>query len=469
MQIIDGLILGFYFCLILAIGYYVRKIKSIKDFALAGQSFGAPVLVATLSASFIGGGFSFGNATTIFEGGLGLATTLWGFSLMLILVAKFIAPKIVNFRNCISIGDIFNKKLGKKPRIVAGILGTLVCIGILGAQVGALGAVFAQLTPLTFAQGVIVGCTIVILYTVMGGMRAVIWTDVLQFCILVVLIPVILLAGINFLGGTEAFVQKVPANYFTFVNDDFSIFMWIGLFLTFLIGETLVPPYMQRLLITKTAEQAQKGFFWSGILSIPFFIITGAIGLVALAVNPDVTSSFAMPMVTQTVLPAGLKTLAIVAIISIVMSSADSFLNSASVCLVEDIIKPIFEPKYSFTDKQILRVAKISTVIIGFASIVLALKIANVLEILKFAYNFWAPVILVPLVCILLGKSITKKAFWGGAIAGFSTVVSVFVFFDGSLYGFDACVVGALANLVVFLILNRQKKRIKITGKRKSL
>lgn len=459
----DYYIIAFYLFLIFWVGLTAGKgLKNIKDYAVANRSFAAPVLFATLSASFIGGGFSFGNADTVFSSGIGVATTLWGFSLMLFLVGWFIAPKTDAFRHCISVGDIMEEKLGLPARILAGVLGMFVCMGVLGAQIGAMGAIFNLFTPLTFTEGVIIGCGIVIAYTSVGGMKAVVLTDVIQFVLLVVLIPLTLALGLHYIGGWSALEERVPPSFLEITHDGFSPLTWVSLFLSFLIGETLVPPYVQRLLIAKSAKATQQGTIWSAILSVPFFLITGCIGLVALAVSPDIPSNLAMPTLISVVLPVGLKGLACAAIISIVMSSADSFLNAASVCLMEDVVKPLRQKAYTFETnaKTDLYLIQVLTLIIGVGSVFLALKIHNVLDVLRFSYNFWAPVMLVPLIMVFRRAQLFPRAFWGGAAAGVLCVLAIFVFgTKGQMFGIDAVVIGTGVNAVIILVLNAFEKR----------
>ncbi len=454
---IDLIIICAYMTVIFVMGLWAgRGMKNLKDYAIASHSYSAFVLFATLSASFIGGGFSFGNADTVFKSGIGPATALWGFSLTLILISLFIAPKVAKFSGCISAGDVMEKHFGKIGKITAGILGAMVCIGILGAQVGAMGAVFETFSPLSFSQGVIIGCSIVIVYTAFGGMKAVVVTDVVQFLMLVVFIPMALFLGISHVGGFDEMQNKVPSNYFSLFSEDFSPLMWGSLFLSFMIGETLVPPYLQRLLIAKNTKETIKGTLYSAILSVPFFIITGMLGIVAFAIDPEISSSNAMPTVINTVLPIGIKSLACAAIISIVMSSADSFLNSATVCLIEDVIKPIAKIK-SFAKELVL--AKVLSLFLGLGAVVLALKISNVLDILRFAYNFWAPVMLVPLIATFIGLKPKMISFVMGAFGGVLAIaISFIVNGKAVLFGVDAVVVGFFTNMVLFYCGHRLKK-----------
>ncbi len=459
---VDYYIIAVYLFVIFWVGLTAGKgLKNIKDYAVANRSFSAPVLFATLSASFIGGGFSFGNADTVFSSGIGVATTLWGFSLMLFLVGWFIAPRTEAFRHCISVGDIVEEKLGLGARVLSGALGTLVCMGVLGAQVGAMGAVFALFTPLTFVEGVLVGCGIVIVYTSVGGMKAVVLTDVIQFLLLVVLIPVTLLFGIEYVGGWDALERRIPEHFLEITHVGFSPLTWLSLFLTFLIGETLVPPYVQRLLIAKSVKATQQGTIWSALLSVPFFLITGLMGLTALAIDPNIPSNLAMPTLISVAAPVVVKGLACAAIISIVMSSADSFLNAASVCLMEDVIKPLRQKAYTFETnaKTDLYLIQFLTLFIGIGSVFLALKIHNVLDVLRFSYNFWAPIMLVSLVMIFMRRQLFPRAFWIGAFVASLSVSLIFMLGkNGKFCGMDAVVIGTAVNAVTIFVLNTFEK-----------
>ncbi|MFW6286845.1 MAG: sodium:solute symporter family transporter, partial [Candidatus Sumerlaeota bacterium] len=199
--------------------------------------------------------------------------------------------------------------------------------------------------------------------------------------------------------------------------------------------------------IGKDARNTARGTILSGLFSIPFFAITGAIGLVALAMNPDIDPNTALPFVVKEVLPVGIKGVVIAGIVSIVMSSADSFLNGAAIALTNDIIQPLRTQK--LTTRQALIVAKIATFVVGVLAVVFAVSIESVLDILIYAYNFWAPIILVPLIGVLLGVRANLPAMLGGAAAGIVGTLG-WNHFLADLTNFDGLVIGVLCNTVVF-------------------
>jgi SSS family solute:Na+ symporter len=277
-------------------------------------------------------------------------------------------------------------------------------------------------------------------------------TDIIQFCVLAIGLPAALVFGILKLGGFSAAKAAVPAGHFSVPGETIAISAFVSLFLTFLLGETLVPPYVQRLFIGKDATHTARGTMLSGIFSVPFFAITGAIGLVALALNPKLDPNLAMPYVISTVLPAGVRGIVIAGVISIVMSSADSFLNGAATSCINDLVKPLVKNRLSQWQELVL--AKLTNCLVGVFAVVFAIKIRSVLDILIYAYNFWAPVIVVPLAAVLLGVRVTKAGFLAGIVAGVAGVLIWNGLFRSPL-AISGLVIGVFCNLVVFAVTNK--------------
>src|SRR5690606_4208558 len=109
----DNLVILAYLVVILYIGWASRKLGGFREFALSHGKYGWLVIFCTLSASFIGGGFSNGNAAKVFSSGIAYPLALCGFSLQIILVAKLIAPRIKSFPGALSVGDIMEPAYGK--------------------------------------------------------------------------------------------------------------------------------------------------------------------------------------------------------------------------------------------------------------------------------------------------------------------------------------------------------------------
>ncbi|TDJ57367.1 MAG: sodium:solute symporter family protein [Nitrospina sp.] len=444
---LDIAIITIYLAAVLIIGIRAgRHVKSIEEFSVAGRSFSYLVIFATLSASFIGGGFSMGNSEKVFLFGLVNIFALWGFSMKEILVAQFIAPQIKRYDAPITVGDIMGHHYGKGAKVVTGIFSVILCSGILGAQVGAMGYIFNIFLGLDQMYGIIIGLGIVIAYSTIGGMRAIVYTDILQFIVLMVGLPLVLIFGVVKAGGVGAVIQAVPVDHLTFLGP-YTLLAFLSLFFTFVIGEALVPPYVQRLFIAKDVNEVRKGTMLSGLFSIPFLFVTGSIGLVALVLFPEIDANLAMPTMIKEVLPIGLIGIVIAGVISIVMSSADSFLNGASVAAVHDVIKPLMNTD----DEKNFRLVKIINILVGILAIVFAIKIKSILDILIYSYNFWAPIIVVPLVVAILGGKVTKTQFYWGMTGGIIGVVGWNFVLDAP-FGIDGLIIGVIGNALLFTL-----------------
>ncbi len=448
---IDTAVVAVYLAVVLAVGLWAgRRQRSLDEYAVVTRSFGPFVIFATMSASFIGGGFSTGNAEKVFLFGIANIVGLWGFSLKEILVALYVAPKMDRFPTAISVGDIMATAYGKVGRVVTGLAALFLCAGIVGAQVGAIGIVFDVFFGLERFWGILIGCGIVILYTTFGGMRAVVTTDLFQFGILAIGMPLVLFFGINYVGGIDALIAAIPADRIVIPGAHYSWLGLLALVLVFMFGETLVPPYIQRLCIGKTAKTAARGTLYSGLFSIPFFAVTGLIGLVALAMDPAIDSNLSLPHVVVTAMPPVLKGLVIAAVISIVMSSADSFLNSASIAFVNDVVQPLrSEP---LPPDHALTLAKAATFVVGVLSIIFALTIESILDILIYAYTYWAPIVLVPLIATIYGYRKDVSGFVAGAVAGIFAALmwDNMLGQPGQIAGL---VVGVFVNFAVFSLM----------------
>ena len=457
----DQIIVVVYLVCIFALGIWGGKgVKTLSQFSVAGRSYGIFIIFATLSASFIGGGFSMGNAEKVFLFGIVNIFALWGFSLKEILVASFIAPRMGKYPDAISVGDIMKKNYGKTGMVVSGIMAFAVCAGILGAQVGATGYIFNIFLGIPRFHSILIGCGIVIAYSTVGGMRSVVLTDVVQFVILAIGIPLTLILGINHVGGWSVMISSVPNTHFTFPGTGKTMAQFIALFLAFVFGETLVPPYVQRLFLSKKSSHTVKATLFSGIFSIPFFAVTGFIGIVALTIKPDLDPNSAMPFVISTVLPIGLKGLVIAGVISIVMSSADSFLNSASIAITHDVVEPLRKKRMSVSRELLfVRVINLFT---GVVAIIFAVKIKSILDILLYSYNFWSPIILVPLTLAILGLKTDVRHFVAGALSGVLGV-AIWNFVLKNPGGLDGLIIGLFCNFIVMMgyyLLGRSKEAI---------
>jgi len=283
-------------------------------------------------------------------------------------------------------------------------------------------------------------------------MWAVIQTDVVQFLMLAIFMPITLLIGINEVGGAEQLIARLPDSHFSIMGD-YGPGMFLSLFIAFLLGETLVPPYTQRALAAPDSRNAKIGYTISGVFGFLFYFVSSTIGLIALILYPDISPDLAMPELIRTALPLGITGLVLASLLAVVMSTADSYLNSASVIFVKDIYQGFINPDVG--EKNKLWIERLVNLLIGIGAVVFALYATSIIDALLISYSLWAPTILIPFVLgVLLDLKCSKSAI-GAIIAGaLVTIVWKWGPWDLSgMTGLSALVAGVSANLLTFTVI----------------
>jgi SSS family solute:Na+ symporter len=459
---IDFVVVCAYFLLTLVIGiFYGKNVDSLRDFAVSHRNYSTSVMVATLFATVIGGGSTFGVSTKVFSVGILFVLAFYGAVLNKMVVAQFIAPKIGKFQKFTSIGDSMHSIYGKQGRIITGLCIIFVSIGSIGSQVAAVGFVSQYLMGIPYIYGVLIGFGVLIFYSSFGGVRSVIATDVFQFVLILVFVPIVFLIGVNKVGGISQLLNSLPQEkLLLFPNSvDFKKAFTMFVVMSF---SALDPSFIQRLIIAKNIKQAIQITKITGYLSIPLFTIMGAIGLVAFVLNPNIDPNHALAYLVDNALPVGLKGLAIAGLLAALMSTADSDLHVLGLSIVQDIILPFF--KTNLSEKIKLNAVRIATLIAGVFSVFVALYFKNIIDIMIFAFSFWGPTVLVPFIFALYGVVFSKKQFATGTIIGLLTVVFWNTTME-SMTGFDGFIPAMILNSLYFFIKMNKFKRLAIVQK----
>ena len=455
---IDFLIINAYCALCLYIGLFtVKNIKSIKDFATSHRNYSTFVIISTVAATLIGGGTTFGLAGEVFSQGISYSFIISGAALNQFLIALFIAPRLDPIRNCISVGEMMGKKYGKIGQVVTGIATTRISTGMVGAQVIAIGYIFHYFTGMSQLTGILIGCSVLIIYSGFGGMRSVITTDLVQFITLIIGIPLLCFVGLKAVGGFSALSAALPKSHLSIFVGSGQKASAIATFLTFCTVGAFYPSFIQRQLITRNKKQAIRVATLNGFMSIPFYFIVGIIGLIAFTLDSTQSSNMALPYLVKTILPVGLRGFVIAGLLAIMMSTADSELNIAAVAIVNDVLRPLKLIK----EKYELKYAQIFTFILGISTIVLALNFNRVIDIMLYAFNFWGPIIFIPLVAAILGYIISVRGFLISAAVGILTLFIWNTLLKGSI-GFDGFMPSVAANLISFISFYFSGKRVSV-------
>ena len=177
--------LGTYLVLLLWIGVRsARRVRSWVDYTLAGRNIPWVVVLATTAVTMVGGGASVGMVSRVFEVGIAAAFITCGWHLQLIFTGLWVAPKLRRL-NLITVADYFELKFGPLARTLAVINSVIFLMGALTAQMAAMGTITHNVLGIPYDVALLIGAGVTIFYATVGGIRAVVTTDVLQFAILV--------------------------------------------------------------------------------------------------------------------------------------------------------------------------------------------------------------------------------------------------------------------------------------------
>jgi SSS family solute:Na+ symporter len=472
MHFLDFLVFAFYLLVVLFVGYYFfRKNKDAEDYYVGGRSIPASHVGLSIVATDVGGGFSIGL------GGLGFTMGLAGSWLLFTgligawLSAVFIIPRIKKIdveHGMLTYPDFLRFRYDNRVALLASVISGIGYLGFTGAQVLA-GAKLAAATvlpeaplgldPLQFALFVI--AVVIIGYTVMGGIKAVIYTDSLQWVIL--LSGLILLAipmALMKVGGWSGLAQSLPGGHLSLGNIGWPTFVnWmVSIVPIWLVAMTLY----QRMYACKDVRDAKRAWFIAGVFEYPVMAFMGVIlGMAGRVMFPQVEAEMGLPLLIKTVLPIGVTGVVVAAYFSAIMSTADSCLMASSGNFVNDILQRYFLRAPS--EKTLMRYSQAATLIIGALAIIIAASFTTVLDAILYAYGFMVSGLFIPTLGAYFWKRATSAgAFWG-MLAGGSFNLAAQIFGLNMPWGLDPTVFGILISGVVFvgisLLWNREEKK----------
>lgn len=468
MHWIDLTIFLVYMLAMLGVGYYfMRKNQNEDDFYVGGRSIGSLHIGLSVVATDVGGGFSIGL------GGLGFVMGISG-SWMLFtgligawLSGALLIPKVMELlknQRLLTFPQIFNSFYGKEVAVIAGIISGIGYLGFSSSQILA-GAKLASATfvDLELTHALILMGVVAVIYTVMGGLKAVIYTDTVQWALLMGgLIFVGIPVAYNAVGGYEAVVRHVGPEFLSLTNVSFvQILNWgITIIPIWFVGMTLY----QRIYASKGQKQAQRAWYFAGLLEWPVMAGMGVVlGLLArVAFEQDMFSALGypasgeldaemgLPLLLRHTLPVGLMGIMVAAYFSAIMSTADSCLMASSGNFVTDLASRIFDFDY----KVSLRISQIATLIIGVLAILIALKLQDVLKLMLLSYSFMVSGLLVPVLAAFFGNTRSSAGAVGAMITGGTATAGLNLTQMKLPLGLDPNFFGITAAALMFIFLS---------------
>jgi SSS family solute:Na+ symporter len=438
-----------------------RAARRFSDFSLAGRALPLALVFGSLAATYVGPGFSIGFVGRGFKSGFLFLGIGLAYAIQNILVGLLIAPRLRSLKDCHTLGDAIGQKYDRKCQIVAGIISVSVCTFFAAVMAHAGGVVLNDIFGLPNWSSVVVVVGITALYTTFGGLRASVITDAFQFSTFAILLPVTLLFVLmfRFEGGDVTFAEQASvATSGGFGSTSFIEI--VGLVAAFLLGETLIPPYANRALASRTTRISRNGFMLAGVFSVVWFIVMIALGVAARTIVPAGTDEDRVLLkLVGSIMPASGYALLLVVLVSVVMSSLDSLLNAGAVAFTQDIVKPFTK----LPDEKALNVGRCATIVIAAIAAAVAPAVPSVIDGLLICYTIWASAILPALIIGLLLKRPRPLAgilsMGVGTFVAMSAIILLFIF--PSIIKAPAIIIPALGAALLAYVLGHWLGRIK--------
>lgn len=472
IHIVDLSIFIFYLLFMLGVGlYFMRKNKSKEDYFIGGRSMSAGHIGLSVVATDVGGGFSIGLGGLGFSMGLSgswmLFTGLLGAWLSAVILIPKIYP-IAKKHSFLTFPQTLSFHYNKRVALVAGIISFIGYLGFTSSQILA-GAKLASATfpAITINDAALLMGVIVVVYTVIGGIKAVIYTDTIQWIILMVgLLFIGLPIAYTHIGGWEALQTYVPVKFISLNNIGFiQIFNWlITIVPIWFVGMTLY----QRIYACKDVKTAKKAWLIAGLFEWPVMAFMGvALGLFArvafeqglftnlgYAPGSNMDAELGLPLLLSKILPIGLMGLMMAAYFSAIMSTADSCLMAASGNLITDVMDHFRPTKQNNAIKK----SQLITLGIGAVAIVLATMMNSVLDMMLFSYAFMVSGLLVPVLGTLFFKNPSSLGALLAMILGGTTTLILIIVNIPLPFGLDENFFGISISAITFLIIQNTTK-----------
>lgn len=407
---------------------------SFANYAIAGGTLPLLFIFFTDFASIMGVGNFVGHSGKGYTQGLPWLSFILGEQGSKIIFGLIFAGFAGRFTyNTISemADDLFFRD--KWTRALIGSLSSVIMISWVGGQVKGFSTVFNVVTGVDPLPIMIFFSIIFITYTALGGMYSVVWIDLVQGGIVLVfgaIFYVITFSNVNFsltqLGNNLSAVGKGDLFSFRNVNP----MVMVTNFVTASVGILAAQVYWQRCFAAKTGQTARKGLVISGCMSIVFCTLSAMAGLTILTLKQGLPTDQVIPWFITNHLPAWLSTIVFALMLVAGMSAADANLNSATVLMVNDLIRP-FRP--DLKDEQLVKIATRLTVLVGIFAFIVAMKSATIMSLFARAYGMVGSG-MVPLIVLGLlwkerkgeahemGKKNSKITPWGARIGIISGV-----------------------------------------------
>jgi len=423
------------------------------EFFVARRALGPGLIFSTFLAANIGASSTVGATSLGYTEGL--SAWWWNGSAGLgsLVLAWLVAPRMwreATAHGDLTVGDFLERRYGRAMRGTVAALIWLGTLTILAAQLLGVAAVLNVVAGFSQLTGCAIGALVTVSYFTAGGLLSTVWVNLVQLIVILAGFGIAVPYAVSAAGGWHAiassggnvFVSTGPAS---------------GWRLLFLLGPAFVvsPGLLQKAFGARDERAARRGIAWNGIALLVFACAPAVIGVAARIVMPTLArADLALPTMMVQALPPWLGTLALGAVFSAEVSSADAVLFMLATSASRDLYRGFVRPDAS--DRELLRVARVAAIIGGACGIGIAMMYGSVRASVGVFYAVLTVTLSVPLVGGLFvgrGRRVQGVA---ALSSGIPVLLLVHVLTEGRGYGIVSPVLaGVLASAAAFLLADR--------------
>ena len=454
--------------LLMAFGLWVgRRVQQSRDFFVAGRRLGPGLIFATLLAANIGAGSTVGAAGLAYRDGLSVWWWVGSAGIGSIVLAIWVGPRlrrIAAAQDLQTVGDFLEYRYGRAVRATVAMLLWVGTLGMLAAQLMAMGYVLHAVSGLDRWVGSVIGGVVVTVYFTAGGLLTSVWVNTIQLGVLLIGFLVAFPLILSSVGGLSEVVARTSE-----IEDYWNI--WHGgesgwwIYLAMLGPSFIVSPgILQRVYGARDDRAVILGVGLNGVALLLFAAGPPLLGMIARAVSPDLTDqNLALPTLLLESLPPWIGALALAAIFSAEISSADTILFMLATSLSRDLYHRFVHPDAS--DDQVLKVARRAAVAGGVGGTALAIVSGSIVTALTVFYTLLAVSLFVPLIVGLYVQRVRAPEALASIGVGVAVVAVVEVAAGSEgLAGLTPAMLGLGAALTAMLAVMMARRQVAEPG-----
>ncbi len=457
-------------CLILLSFFLSRFVKRPSDFYVASRGLGTGLLFSTLLAANIGAGSTVGATGLGYQNGFSAWWWVGSAGIGSILLAFSVGPRlwrIAALHRFYTVGDYLEFRYDRRVRGVIAALLWFGALAILAGQLIAVAWILSVVAQIPKWFGCLLGGMVVTTYFTLGGLLSTAWVNLAQVVVKIAGFALAVPWALASVGGWNQVRQQIISNmpstqplsaYLSFTGDNISGVLG---YLVLLAPSFIISPgILQKIYGARNQSVVRRGVFLNAVGLLLFAFLPPILGITAHSVYPRLENpELALPMVMMNLLPPWLGGLALAAVFSAEISSADAILSMLSTSFAKDLMKGFLYP--DLTEDRLLQVTRITSVVAGTLAVILAILIPSVISALQIFYALLTAALFVPLVFGLYWKRPTTSGALAAIGAGIPATLAIQKLTSGRGIGIlspVACgILMAASSMVVTTILGKNR------------